>query len=199
MRENVFNNTGMSSPGYIVAGKSGLVATPAAGTDSAGHLAAFRNATGKLVNVTRIRVIYSVINASTAGIQEFGFSVFKLTTYSASHTGGGAMSVVRKTPGLGIPTANVPAATECRIASTSPLTDGTHDAVTLYIGGNSRQFTDQDVTPIVPNQDIIWEWAMPDGKAIPLIANEGILISNDILGGTASSVRCRVELELQVV
>lgn len=194
MRENVFANNGTSSFGYHIAARSGVVATPAAQTDSAGHLVALRNATTKLWLVTQIRVTYTIVTAPTAA-QELGFSLYKLTGYSASHTGGNAISELNRTPSLVDSAA--PADTELRISNTSSLSDGTHDALTLLIGSVSRLYAAAAAT--VVNDQLVYEWIMPDGKAIFLANNEGLVVPNLILGGAGSSVRVHFECDIQAV
>lgn len=191
MRENVFPNTGFSSPGYHIAGRSNVIATPPAGTDALGHLVAYRNPSARLVLLTKVKVILTIVSPPTAA-QELGFSVFKATGYTASHTGGLAMSAFAK--GLAAtPASDAPQAADMRIADTAALTDGTHAALTLLIGSVSRLYAAAAAT--VLNEEQRYEWAIPDGKAIALSTDQGIIVPNLVLGGAGSSVRVHFEAD----
>lgn len=186
MRENFLPNNGMSAIGLLIAGATGTIATPAAGTDSAGHIVAVRNATQRLMLVTRLRVAVAFLPITT-GDQIFGFDVFGVTGYTASHTGGAAMVPCEKILGTAFPAAEVPAAAELRIATTAALTDGTHAALTRRIGGAAASFNASAISNTMP--PLVFEWRAPDGKALALPNNTGIVVRNRALVAAGGAIQ----------
>lgn len=195
MRENVFANNQTSSPGYRIAGRSNAVAALVAGTDALGHLVAVRNATTRLWLVTRLRVAMALPTPPTLA-QELGFTVFKATAYTASHTGGLAMVAVPDVTSFpATPAADIPAGTELRIADTAALTDGTHAALTQIEGGTSIAVTAAADAEKVPLE---WLWQMPGGKAIAVQTNEGIVVPN-LVAFVSGTARLWFEMDLVVL
>jgi hypothetical protein len=192
VRENVFPNNQTAYPGYRISGFSGSVATPAADA----VLVAQRNATTRLWLVTRLFAALSNPVAVTTD-QEQGFYVQKANTYGTSHTGGAALVPLAELTSGGVPAsdvANLPAATELRIATTAALGGGGGLAGTNTIGGKAcRSGTATDVSWRPPLE---WEWKAPAGKAIAVQNNEGILLLNLV---TLASGNARIFWEMDLV
>src|SRR5918911_3408623 len=76
--------------------ESGLITGVAAGTGSAGHLFCFRNPSASVnVFVTRVRFRWRTTVGFTAA-QEMALQAFKVTAYSVDHSGGTAVTPLKR-------------------------------------------------------------------------------------------------------
>lgn len=175
---------------YSLSAPSGSLTTIAAGTSTAGHLFAARFApsgsgAAKLFHVTRLRLLWQTITGFGAQ-QEVSFAAYKLTGYSAAHTGGNAV-----TP---LPLAPAYAASQltARMAASSALTAGTHTIGAQLIRGESTELAD---SAIIGKGFIDEERVAGLHPLVVLAANEGILVRNEVLMGAAGVGRLTVELD----
>jgi hypothetical protein len=184
--------------GFAVSAVSGLLTGVAAGTDSAGHLFAFRWAPGglpvaQLAVITRLRARWTTIAGFTAA-QEVGMDLAILRTYTAAHTGGTAVvpSKNRTTfPATQVPTNNI------QVGTTGALTDGTHAAISEI--RRRAAFAELAAAATVPKgaMEFLLSTEDLDRDPIVLAANEGLVIRNSIAMGAAGTARLVVDLEWQ--
>lgn len=172
----------LKSPFFRYGGRSGLLTVIAAGTSSAGHLYVLRNPTGsaKTIHLSQLRLTFTPTTAFGAA-QAVRLAAYKLTAYSAAHTGGTAITPAKKLTSQS--TASVAAA---RIGDTTALTAGTHTLAAqpiLEAGAHST----------LPSIDKLWTPA--DAFVETLEAGEGLLIRNETLMGASGVGYLSVELE----
>lgn len=160
----------LNAPFFRYGGPSGLITVIAAGTASAGHLYALRNpsTSTKTVHLARLRLAFHPTVAFGAA-QAVRFAAFKLTGYSAAHTGGTAITPAKRRSSLA--TASIATA---RIATTTELTAGTQTlaAQPAFSAGawGTAPIFDSVYTP-------------GDGLPELLEPGEGLLIRNEVLMG----------------
>jgi len=177
---------------YRLSAISGLITTVAAATATAGHLFAFRNTSATLIIPTFLSVKWRTITGFTAA-QEVGFDVVIARGYTASHTGGTAISTASN--GLKKRT-NDPTSVlgDARIATTGALTAGTHtlDAQPML----QEAFADLAAAATVPKAraDSVWDMTNGQDSLLVLAQNEGLVIRNSILMGTAGTARLIVDM-----
>lgn len=108
---------------YVQEFTSGAVTTIAAGTSSAGHILALRQATaGEGSRIRKLSVQFLLTTAFGAA-QKVGFDAYVVRAYSAAHTGGTALTLSGND---GKTVADLPSETLVgRIANTGALTAGT--------------------------------------------------------------------------
>ena len=158
-------------PFFNYGGASGLITTIAAGTSTAGHLYVLRNPSSSTkVFVSRVRVAFHPTVAFGTG-QSVSFALFKLTGYSAAHTGGTAI-----TPAKRITSEATASAAAARIATTGALTAGTQTIASQPLFRASAFGT----TPHFSH-----EYRPRDDHPIVLEQNEGLLVRNEILMGAS--------------
>lgn len=187
---------------YRMAAFSGLMATIAAGTGSAGHVFAFRwsDAT-RLCLVRLLKINYTVVTGFTAA-QELSFDAFVARGYTADHGGGTALTLggnnQKKRTSMG--TSLVTTAASARIASATALTGSsfTLDANPILVGAGKTLAAAATV------QDIAFSelMDMTDGGAehpIVLAQNEGIVVRNGILMGAGGTVRMGIQFAWEEV
>ena len=171
---------------YRLSMSSGLLTTVAAGTASAGHCAALRfvSATGLKFFVRRLRIHWETVAGFTAA-QEVAFAAFKLSAYSAAHTGGGAATVQ--------PIGHAVASSlSARIGDTGALTAGTQT-----IGGQILRGCFSELAAAATLQKgFIDEVAENELMPIAVLSDaEGILIRNEVLMGAGGTGRLTVEID----
>lgn len=199
---------------YRVAAVSGLLTTVAAGTATAGHLFAMRwapatqpyaEANIKVCAIQRIVAKWRTITGFTAG-QEMALDLSVLRGYSASHTGGTALTPFTTTnqqKQAGKVTANVTLGgmppsqmADMRIGTTGALTAGTHVFDPQPIARESYAELAAAAT-VAPgrmqmeclNQDTVIDYP------IVLQPNEGLCVRNVVLMGAAGTGRLIVEVD----
>lgn len=158
-------------PFFNYGGASGLITTIAAGTASAGHIYALRNpsSTTKLF-ISRVRLAFQATTAFGSA-QAMILALFKLTVYSAAHTGGTAITPAKRITSEG--TASVGTA---RISTTGALTAGTQTlaAQPLFRAG---------AFGTTPTFESVYE--PRDDHPLVLEADEGLLVRNEVLMGAS--------------
>lgn len=185
----------MEGDSYRLCQQSGLFTTIAAGTASAGHLFAFRwSATDSNCAVQRIVAKWRTITGFTAA-QEVGMDLYRLTSYSAAHTGGTAATLVapnlKKRQSFAVTALN-----DARIATTAALTAGTHVLDAMPMAADC--FSELATGAAVPKGsfNMVWEANMDyGGGPLILAAQEGFVIRNSILMGAAGTARLTVEID----
>lgn len=173
-------------PFYSLIGVSGLLTTVAARTSSAGHVFAARFVSAsKVFAVTRLRVYWQTIAGFTAA-QEMALAAFKLTGYSAAHTGGSAVSTFARSPVFGA------SGLSARIGSTGALTAGTQTIGAQLLQGS---FSELANSALLHKGFIDEQREDPDHPVCILENEEGILVSNEILMGAGGTGRLTVEID----
>ena len=164
----------------MVTTRSGVLATIAAVTASAGHLWALKNATAtatKLILVHRLTVRFRPTVAATVA-QQLGLCVFRATAFTTQHNTGGAL-VSFTTP-------------QAKMRTSLPLTEATvyaSDSTTAISGGTLTI----DTLPLFEQRD----WNLASGATVPfplidftldfkerplvLAQNEGLVVANTVL------------------
>jgi hypothetical protein len=173
---------------YGLSMPSGLLTLIVARTATLGHLWACRyaTATDNLFHVTYLRIFWQTLTGFTSA-QEVAFAAFKLTGYSAAHTGG--------TAGVPLPLAPGYAASEltAQMAITAALTAGTHTIAQQLFRGSSAELAAGATIGkgyIDEQQPMI-----DDPHPVCVLGNaEGILVANEVLMGAAGVGRLVVDL-----
>jgi hypothetical protein len=176
---------------YILTASSGTLSGIAAGTTTAGHLFAARyNPSGagasKLFHVTWLRFVWQTIAGFTSA-QEVALAAYKLTSYSAAHTGGNAATPLALAPGYGA------AQLTARMASSAELTVGTQTIGSLLARGN---FAELAAAATVVKGFVDEQLPLIDDPhpVIVLAANEGILVRNEVAMGAGGTGRLMVQI-----
>jgi hypothetical protein len=184
-----------SNGAYRLCEETGLITGIAAGTTSAGFLFAFRwtHAT-KLALITSFRASWRTIAGFTAA-QEVGMQLFRATTYTASSSGGTAITLtgenLRKRATHGTTTV-----ADARISTTGALTAGTLTLDTHKLAAGS--FAELAAGAAVPKgffeiqfkpADVGWE------HPLVLSQNTGLILRNSILMGAGGTARVAVEMD----
>lgn len=171
---------------YSIVAVSGLLTTVAARTASAGHVFAARYVgTSTVFAVTRLRVYWQTITGFTAA-QEVAFAAFKLTSYSAAHTGGSAVTALARSPEFAA------SGLSARIGSTGALTAGTQTIGAQLLQGSFSELAD---SALLHKGFIDEQREDRDHPICVLEDDEGILVSNEILMGAAGTGRLTVEID----
>jgi hypothetical protein len=179
---------------YRLHQQSGLLTTIAAATATAGHLWAMRwGSAAAACLVHRVRARWWTVTGFTAG-QEIGMDLIRATSYSASHTGGTAATLTGLN-GNKRTTHTTTDLTDMRIGTTAALTAGTHTLDTQAMGsaGAAELATGAAVPKMFFELDERFDVDM--GGPLVLLQNEGLVLRNTILGGTAGVWRVSVEAD----
>jgi hypothetical protein len=161
----------LKAPFFNYGGPSGAATVIAAGTSSAGHVYVLRNpsGSGRTIHIAKLRLAYLPGTAFGAA-QALRLAAFKLSAYSAPHTGGSAITPAKRRADMA---ASVGAA---RIADTGALTAGTQTlaAQPFFVAGAHGT---------VPAFDAKWE----PGDELPVLIEpgEGLLVRNEVLMGAS--------------
>jgi len=179
---------------YRLAAFSGLTTTIAAGTASAGHVFSLRwtDATRFLV-LKHLKVAMTVVTGFTAA-QELAFEAFIARGYTATHTGGTAITLggnnQKRRTSMG--TSLVTTAASARIASTTALAGSTFTLdANPFMHGSVKT-----LAAAATVQDARLENVMDFGgndHPFVLSQDEGIVVRNTILLGAAGTVRWSIE------
>ena len=173
---------------YRLASTTGtLAAALAAGTGTAGHVFAFRwgDAT-RLCVITKLKTRFLPLTPFTAATltDHTSFDAFILRSYSASHTGGTAMTPtgnsakMRSSMGTSL-------VTDVRIATTGALTSGTHTFDAFPFANSIRKgnrvnpaaATEEVVMPSMDGMEMDFDMGGGDHPLV-LAQNEGFVIRN---------------------
>jgi hypothetical protein len=184
---------------YRTGAYSGLITGVAGGSATNGHLWAVRwapttapaaNAVEKrrFALVTRLRARGVTIVGFTAA-QEVLLALFKLTGYTAAHTGGTALTPSKKRAAA--PTTLMTG----RVANTAQLTAGTHVLDTDPIA--SGAFSELAAAATVPKGVADLFLSTEDLAQYPIVLapNEGLLIRSEIAMGAGGTMRLGVEMD----
>lgn len=188
---------------YRSGAKTGLLTVISAPTATAGHIWAARWSppvpgaasahARQYAVIQRLRARWYTIAGFTAA-QEVGLDLFRMTAYTAAHTGGNALTPSPKR-------ASVPASLMTgRISTTGDLTAGTQTIDTDPIAGGV--FSELAAAATVPKGafEIYLSTEDLDRYPIVLAPNEGLLLRNSILMGAGGTARVIVEMDwLEVV
>lgn len=162
---------------YRAAFTTGNVTTIAAGTATAGHLLALRNATtGAYIRIRSMEVEF-VLTTAFGAAQEVGFDAYIARSYTIAHTGATALSF-GSNDNKRI-TTDASAALTGRIADTGALTAGTHT-----LDGNAFMRGSAWMSAIGAQlQPRLYDFSTHQYGGILLAANEGIVVRNTVLMG----------------
>jgi hypothetical protein len=168
-------------PFFNYGGASGLITTVAAGSATAGHLYVLRNPSStKKVFISRVRLAFHPTVAFGAA-QAMVVALFKMTGYSAAHTGGTAI-----TPAKRITSEADASVAAGRIGTTGALTAGTHTIAgqpLLRAGGFGT----------TPAFEGVYE--PRDDHPLILEEEEGLLVRNEVLMGASGVGVLAVEID----
>jgi hypothetical protein len=171
----------LKAPMFHYSATSGLITVIAAGTSSAGHLCAIRNpSTTKALHLARIRISF-IPTVAFGAAQALVLGVYKLTAYSAAHSGGTAVTPAKRRTSQ----SDASVAT-MQIATTSALVTGTQTIAgqpLFRVGAHST----------LPVIDAVW--TPEDTHPEVLEASEGLLIRNEILMGASGVGQLSVEID----
>lgn len=168
---------------FYYGGVTGLLTGVAAGDATNGHLYALRNASGsgKTIRISRVRVGFNPTTAFGAA-QALALGLFKLSAYSAAHTGGTAI-----TPAKRVGSQSAVAVGAARIATTGALTAGTQ---TLAAQPITRFGASHSTLPLLDQV-----YVPRDDHAIVIEPGEGLLLRNEIAMGASGVGVLSVEVE----
>lgn len=176
---------------------SGLIAGVVAGDGTNGHLWACRFAVAPATDLRQVAVIQRLrvrgftISGYTAA-QEVRLAIYKLTAYTAAHSGGtGAVALTFDKKLTGQP---APLLTG-RMAGSDQLTAGTHTIATdpLAVGA----FAELAAAATVPKglSEIFISTEDVTQHPIVLQNNEGLLVRNEVAQGGGGTMRLVVEID----
>lgn len=168
------------APFFNYGDQSGLATGIAAGTSSAGHVYALRNPTGsgKRVHIARLRLAFIPTTAFGAA-QALQLAVFKLTGYSAAHTGGHAVTPAKRRTGI-----SADSVATARMSDAAALTAGTQTLAAKPVFTAGAHGT-------LPAFDAVW--TPSDDYPEVLEEGEGLLVRNEILMGASGVGKIIVE------
>jgi hypothetical protein len=178
---------------YRVAEFSGLMATIAAKTATAGHIFAWRwgDAT-RFALLKYLKIRYSVVTGFTAA-QELGFDAIIARGYTVSSSAGTAITLggnsMKKRTSMG-----ASLLTDARIAAAVALTAGTHTLDGQPIVTSGRRTLAAAAT--VEGLDFEEALDLTNSGDYPYVfaQNEGIIVRNNILMGAGGTVRLHVQM-----
>lgn len=177
---------------YRLCATSGLLTVVAARTATAGHLFSLRAPAVNIAYIQRFKMSWRTIAGFTAA-QEVGFKLFRLTGYSANHSGG--TDIVLTSPQFKKRT-SMPSTTlqSVRIGTTGALTAGTHTFDTNEL--LSMQYAELAAGAAVPKGFCEAKIETFDTEYGMLVTgNEGFAITNEILMGAGGTGRLTVEID----
>lgn len=155
---------------------TGAVTTIAAGTATAGHILALRNATSaaRTIRLRSLEVEF-ILTTAFGAAQEVGFDAYVARVYTAAHTGATALTM---TGGRKVTTYDNPTLTG-RIADAGALTAGTHTLDANAFARGSAWFSAVGQT-LAPR---FYDFSATEPGGIFLAADTGIVIRNTVLMG----------------
>lgn len=166
----IYTQTGSYKQTYT----TGAVTTIAAGTATAGHILALRNASSTHVVRLRSLEVEFILTTAFGAAQEVGFDAYIARSYSAAHTGATALTTTLGKKRVGFDSTVLSG----RIADAGALTAGTHTLDTNAFARGSV-WCSAIGARLGPNYyDLSGE---PGG--LYLTTNEGIVVRNTVLMG----------------
>lgn len=176
--------------------QSGDLTGVAARTSSAGHLVAFRNPTGStmLAIIQRIRARWFT-NAGFTAAQLIGLSMYRVTGYTAAHTGGTAATLT--TPMAKKRTSHAVPVCTVQYPTTGALTAGTQTFDTTLQPLAAGFYSELAAAATVQKGqiDINFEPQHEGGYPFVLAASEGIVVCNEVAMGAGGTARLVVEFD----
>lgn len=191
LRVSVRPNDIGSLGSYRLAIASGLTATIAAATATAGHVFAWRWGNSSNLAVLRYLSVEMVTIAGFTAAQEVGFDAIIARGYTASHTTQTAVVAtgnnLKKRGSMA-----TSLLTDARIAGAAALTAGTHTLDTQPM--LQTQMAELAAAATVPKNRCKQEWDMSNSSDYPMIFTQdtGIVVRNTILMGAGGTVRFNV-------
>lgn len=185
---------------YRTGARTGLLAGVTTGSATNGHIWAMRWAPDvanapvalrRVALIQRFRARWFTVAGFTAA-QEVSLSLFKLTAFTALHTGGTGAAALTPSKKR---TASVASLMTGRIAGSDQLTAGTQTLDTDPIGGGS--FAELAAAATVPKGAFELFMSTEDLAEYPLVLqpNEGLLLRNEIAMGAGGTARVVVEVD----
>jgi hypothetical protein len=169
----------------------------AAGTATAGHIYAFRwGSSTHAARLCRILVTRQLLAGFTAA-QELATALYRLTGYTASHTGGTAATLT--SPNCKKDTSGADTkVTQIMITSGAALTAGTHtlDAQPFAAGSSWDAITTTLTQHGGPRNLVEWD---DNNHEVTLRQNQGFIVRNEVLMGAGGVVRPIVEVDWEEV
>lgn len=179
---------------YRLGASSGLFTTIAARTATAGHLFAWRWTSGTVfAKVLRINLSVRTVAGFTAA-QEFSVGLWRLSGYSASHSG--ATTLTLTSPEFKKDTTDATSALGyAGIATAAALTAGTHTFAANPIAMDA--YAELAAGAAVPKGRMDLGFNMNEVVNEPLVfrQNEGLVVTNEILMGAAGTARLYVAMD----
>lgn len=168
-----------------VGATSGLLTGVAAG----GPVFSLRNISSNVLAIRRVSVGFITTTAFTTA-QGLGFNLFFARSFSASDTGGTAITLTGSQNKVRTSLAT-PTSLDCRISSTAALTAGTRtlDTVALGVAGGASTGVGTALPPVTLLQHDVGDYP------IVLAQNEGIVIANSLAMGAAGVINLYVNIE----
>lgn len=180
---------------YRLGVSSGLITTIAARTATAGHVFAWRwGSSTVFAKVLRLNISVRTIAGFTAA-QEFSMGLWRLTGYTASHSG--ATTLTKTSPEFKKDTLNdaTSALTYAGVATTAALTAGTHTFLANPVSIDA--YAELAAGAAVPKGRFDFGFNMNEVVNEPMIfrQDEGLVITNEILMGAAGTARLFVQMD----
>lgn len=182
---------------YRLSLKSGLLTLIAAETSTAGHIAAFRNIGANPVVVDRIAARWWTTTGFTAA-QEVGLGLVMARSYTASHTGGTAATITTGNGKKNVDHLALTGLIDFRMGTTTALTAGTHTLDAQNFAEAGTQELADGASVVKKTFELIYEPPINGGKLV-LAQNEGFVLRNAILGGTAGVWRVSLGVDFQII
>jgi len=174
---------------YTLCATSTAIAVIAAGTSTAGHLAALRYTGSGELHVHRVAAKWVTTTAFGAA-QNVGLALYVLRSYTAAHSGGIGTSITFGTNDTKLWTRQTALADVSLIRSTvAELTAGTQT-----LDGLSQIEAYSDAPSTTPAFSMVKDYAASDMPSLRLRANEGLLLRNEILMGASGVAKVTYEM-----
>lgn len=198
VHEHFFVKTDRAGQFFRLCQFGAIYAGFAAGTATAGHIYALRWASSThAMRISSIRVKRQIIVGFTAA-QEVATALYRLTGYTASHTGGTAATLT--SPNCKLDTSGSDTLlTQSMITSGSALTAGTHTLDAQPFAADSRAELAAAATVQKNAVENMVEWHTDRKRPLVLRQNQGFIVRNEILMGAGGTIRPIVEVDWEEV
>ncbi len=181
---------------YSLALCSGLLTVVAAQTATAGHVAAFRNSsTTNQVVINRILAKWWTTTGFTSA-QVVGLNLVTARGYTTSHSGGTAATITTSNGKKNVDHATI-SGIDFRIGTTAELTPGVHTLDAQAFANEGTQELAASAT--VPLKKFTLDYTPVAGRPLVLHQDEGFIVGNRVLGGTAGVWNVAVEVDFDLV
>jgi hypothetical protein len=179
---------------------SGLITNPfVAGTDSAGHIMAFRWTDSASDILIHRAAIWWVTTTAFGTAQELAVDLYIARNYSASHSGGTATDFSATNNGKRWTKqkllSTLASAPVMQVCTTGELTDGTHDALgTVPVFRAGTAVAAAGLVNFEYNRLLTRDGAPP----LRLSTNEGLILRNTIVFGATGAARVVLEMDMSL-